>query len=331
MMDRQSFSSISLIGAGAPLWTSAAMLATELQTLPVEINVIEDGEDLSPLYTNLPPVAFEFHDQIGINEAQMLHATSGCFWLGSFMSGVSETYHPAFRRLGGDSARLDGVRLHHFAGSRGLPGSSRSEFNLAELAARKRVFLHPDTKSNSAFSTLDYGYTVNPAHYSDLMKRCAISRGAIATDVTVDNADLVLDLRPVPASVDVSGWQDCSQIVPHNFAKFGTTESSSQLPTANMEERTSDGWNISSEFRGAGIETTLGNSSTEGLALKAGYTTLPWNGSGFRSSFQRQLHSKLKLQSSIDCHKTCSSEHWILPLFWTTAQTHQNFTKPQSV
>jgi len=273
----QDISTIQLIGAGLPVWTSAALLASEVRSLPIQIVVVESGPDVSPLYATLPPIVRDFHEKVGIHEAQMLRAASGCFCVGSFVERQSTGAEKRFRRLGGELLGLEGVKAHHFTAIRGLQASSNGAFNVAELAARDNVFGAKSSTTSSPTKSLQYGYTVDPSAYCDLMKRCAIARGAVLAESPQEQSDLTLDLRPVLGEQHTSNWVMCSQYVPSYHAEFQFNTDILTTSVSSSEVHSQEGWEIRSSFVGGSVEIGLKTSPSNSISLKSGYTSSAWN------------------------------------------------------
>ncbi len=270
--------SIAVIGAGIPLWTTAAMLASALQSLDVKINVLETGYDLSHLFATLHPLSKDLHDCLGIRESHMLDRAHGAVCLGAIVEGIGKSNLSDFRGYGLETKGIGGVKIHHFFSGQGSLRQMLETVNPAAQAGRNALFLDPNRERHVAAHSLEFGYVVDPGAYCDLMKRCAIARGAILRDELSDDSDLVVDLRPAATDDDILDWRDLSRLVPHSVVSSSTLPALDHIPTATSEHWSPDNLKITCWNAKGGIDVRLSSSREEGLSLRAGYLRQPWQG-----------------------------------------------------
>jgi len=174
-----AFKRIVVVGGGAAGWMTAAAMATGLKGSTVElieseeIGIVGVGEATFPSIRN-------FHEILGIDEAQFLRATNGTYKLGiEFRDwrALGESYFHTF----GDFGALGGPAAvwgqYHRLGDAGL--GTLGEQCLPSVMASQGRFCSPTTDRGDRFN---YAYHFDAALYANFLRTLALQRGARRTE-----------------------------------------------------------------------------------------------------------------------------------------------------
>lgn len=215
---------IIILGEGVTAHAVAAFLSHALSGAGIHICLLgmkrSDGDDSRKklcCVESLSPVTQVLHETLGINEADLLSATTGTFnlgyrfeeWFGSGGDFV-QSYNAAAVNFGG----IDFQNFYtKFKNELNLPAFDH--FSLAAMAARKGRFSHPNNDQRSVLSTLDYGLNLSGAPYTEILKKCAarnsvefISEEFVSAEL--DDAGFITSIVLRSGRVEGDFFIDCS-------------------------------------------------------------------------------------------------------------------------
>jgi tryptophan halogenase len=165
-----------IVGRDAALWLSATVLRRALAQAGVSVVAVELPTALTPAsaYASLPPLE-ALHNKLGLDEAALLRATGGSFWLGQNVVGPAR---PFFLAHGSYGAPIDGGGFFPFwlkARQFGLEAAFE-DFCLTAMTARQGRMLLPDEETE-LFGRTDYGYHLPALSYVAMLKARASKLG----------------------------------------------------------------------------------------------------------------------------------------------------------
>jgi tryptophan halogenase len=185
--------SIVIMGAGAPVWLAAAILARVLKRPAYRITVIEPpgAAPVGHSYAALP--AFHrLNALLGINEADLVRQTQATFRLGTRFEHWGRPGDRYFHGFGSIGARLDGVPFHHHwvrLQGRGAVGALE-EFSTAAQLARRGRFAPPLADAHSVLSLYSYAYHFDAQLLAAYLRQYAEAHGAVHLDREVREVQL---------------------------------------------------------------------------------------------------------------------------------------------
>ena len=165
--------SIVIVGRDGALWLAAAALGHALGPMGIEVIAVELPTKLGPgsIYATHPALE-SLHSRIGIEEARLLHSTSGSFSLGWNIAPISSS--PFLLAHGSYGAPIDGrdffaywQKARHF----GLDVAFEN-FSPTAMAARHGRILVPD-EGTELFGRTDYAYHLPSIAYCAVLKSLA--------------------------------------------------------------------------------------------------------------------------------------------------------------
>jgi len=196
-MPDQFIKKVIVIGGQASGWISASVLANSFpenkQGQSLEIIVVElpDSPDQAAAESSLPELV-KFHQQLGIDEQQLMRQTQATFKLANEFVGWQSLEDSFMQGLGTQGSTLGIVAFHHFASKMRASGSAHTfeSYSLGAMAARNNKFARPDNNPASLLSTLDYALHVDLGLYTAFMKRYAQSLGVKCICAGISNVKL---------------------------------------------------------------------------------------------------------------------------------------------
>ncbi len=167
---------VSIIGAGPDAWMIAAGLAAGLKGRGCAITVTPRDQDEAPVLVTLPALR-RFHAMIGLAEADLFRDAKATYRLGTLTDGAG------FEPFGALGRKIDGISFHHHWTHMRAAGEMPplAEFSIAARAAQAGRFAPPDNDPQSPLAGMDYGYHLETAAYTDLLKARAVALGAAQT------------------------------------------------------------------------------------------------------------------------------------------------------
>lgn len=193
-MEDRNISSVAIIGAGVVGWMSAAFL-THMLGPSIQVTVLDLGDQNEIVFdeASIPPLK-AFHQNLGINEADLIAKTQGSMKLGTQFVNWGSLGNRYFHPHGSYGAEFDIVPLHHWwlkARATNPQTPSLDDLSMAWAMAQEGRFSHPVPDRRLIQSTFDYAYHMDSKLYADYLATYATSRGAqhvegIIADVGLD-------------------------------------------------------------------------------------------------------------------------------------------------
>lgn len=238
--------SVAIAGGGIVGWSAAAALKRRLPQLTVTVIAVPPPQDAlaDRMVSTLPSIA-DFHDDLGLTEADTVVGARSGFRLGSRFEGWGKRGY--IHAYGDCGQTIDAAAFHHHW-VRATKSGDAAAFHLhsaaAVMAAAGR-FVHPYA-ADPAAGTFGYGLHIDPPRYRELMRAYALHLGAVERGAAIANvrlrgedgfveavetdggevaADLFVDATGPDALLrhhldstreDWSGWLACDRIL---FAK----------------------------------------------------------------------------------------------------------------
>jgi len=167
-----------VVGRDAALWLTAVSLHRALGATGVSVTVVELPARLRPgdVLRSLPPLE-ALHNQLGVNEADLIRAIGGSYTLGWNVAPPAPAA-PFFLAHGGYGAPIDSADFfHHWAKARRFGLDVALEmFSPTAMAARQGRMLLPDSETEK-FGRADYGYHLPAIEYAGFLKGLAHRAG----------------------------------------------------------------------------------------------------------------------------------------------------------
>jgi tryptophan 7-halogenase len=179
-MADQIIRSIAIIGGGTAGWLAAATLSRVLRG-QAAITVVDTGPagDLLAEATATLPALRVLHEILGIDEADLIRRAGGTFRLGTRFDGWNAAGQPYFHPFGEIGANLNGTPFrNHWLKLRAAGDvPAFADFSVAANAAKAGKFARPAADKRSVLSTLDHGYHLDTASYTDYLRAIAEKNG----------------------------------------------------------------------------------------------------------------------------------------------------------
>jgi tryptophan halogenase len=188
---------ILIAGGGLAGWYSAARLCLAMRGRAIRVRVVRaSAADQAPdpldvfcasTLSDLPVVNAE----LGIDERGFMRACDATFKLATEYHGFADPGRSYLLPFGEIGARIEAVGFHHFLSrlSRGGRDLSMDDFSVPSLAARSGRFAHPTRDARSVLSTYEYGYHLDTAAYTRLLRGIATRLGAVAIDADLAHVE----------------------------------------------------------------------------------------------------------------------------------------------
>ena len=197
----------------------AAALAISLRGSDTKISLIQP-DDETPFgdIQVFRGGAGEFHQVLGIDEAQLKERSNGVFGLGTRYRGFRADEQDAFVPLGSHGLTLRLVDFHHYFLKLRAEGSDDdyNAYSLPAAAAATGYFAPPAPSENRVLGTAAYDLYVDRDRYAGYMRRCAESLGVSSVQATVGTVELdddgCLDTAVLADGTRIRGdfFVDCS-------------------------------------------------------------------------------------------------------------------------
>lgn len=173
---------IVIVGGGTSGWMSAAALARMAGHSGVAVTLIESGQrDTEGAVEATVPSVRMFHDQLELDENDLVRRTQGTFKLGTefvdWRARGSRYLHP----FSSPGANLEGIGFHQFwlklrhLGDTGA--GDLADHNLCSVAARMNRFARPERGEEAVPAALRYALHLDAGAYADYLRNHAEARG----------------------------------------------------------------------------------------------------------------------------------------------------------
>lgn len=182
--------SVAIAGGGIVGWSAAAALKRRLPQLKVTVIAVPPPPDAlaDRMASTLPSIA-DFHDDLGLTEADTVVRARSGFRLGTRFEGWGERdYIHAY----GDCGQPIGAATFHHHWIRAARSGDVAAFHLhsaAAVMAGAGRFVRPHA-ADPAAGTFGYGLHIDPPRYRELMRAYALHLGAIERGAAVANVRL---------------------------------------------------------------------------------------------------------------------------------------------
>ncbi len=193
-MEERNIASVAIVGGGTAGRMSAAFLSNMLGA-GVRVTLIDLGENNEALQDEacLPPLK-AFHQNLGINEADLIAKTQASMKLGTQFVNWGTLGNRYFHPHGSYGAEFDSVPLHQWwlkARSTNESTPALDSLSFAWALARESRFSQPVPDRRMIQSTFDYAYQFDGGLYADYLSAYAKARHVEV--IKGDLADVILD------------------------------------------------------------------------------------------------------------------------------------------
>jgi len=188
---------VIIVGGQASGWITASVLANSFpaneheQNLEIIVIDLPDVPDQAAAESSIPELV-KFHNQLGIDEQELMRQTQATFKLANEYVGWHGLDDTFMQGLGTQGSTFGFVAFHQFTTKMRMAGSPYAfeNYSLSAMAARNKKFARPDHSSASLLSTLDYALHIDLGLYTSFMKRYAESKGVKCISADISNVKL---------------------------------------------------------------------------------------------------------------------------------------------
>lgn len=181
-----------IVGSGFYPWLVALFLQKTLVKplqragrQPIRLTLLQQQSAAPERVITTSSALRHFNKNNGLSEANFVRGCRACFNLGTVIQRALPTED---RSLSGAGAKkssgfffaegpygyiMRGVRFHHLLAHGAAQGftAKLDAFSVAAQLAQQNRFTPPSTRSDSLFSSLDYGYRFHAAHYTEYLSK----------------------------------------------------------------------------------------------------------------------------------------------------------------
>ena len=182
---------------------TAAAIATALPKDRVQITLIEsESIGIVGVGEATLPHLRRFNENLGIDEAEFMAATSATFKLGIEFRDWRRPGDAYIHPFGDYGNPVNGVGFHHYWRrlAHESPLGDISDFSLPIVAGLAGRFAHPASTPDTLAGTYGYAYQMDATRYAPFLRRLAESRGVVRHEgrvVSVDQAPESGDITAV--------------------------------------------------------------------------------------------------------------------------------------
>lgn len=178
-MDKQTISSVVIVGGGTAGWFSAAMLV-KLLGKSISITLVESEEigTVGVGEATIPPI-INFNNALGIDEATFLKETNGTIKLGIQFENWGKKGDAYMHAFGGLGQGFPFCSFHHFWVRQHLAGKPSSfwDYSLNYQAAAQNKFGKVGPIEGTNIEGIAYAYHFDAALYARLLRRFSEDKG----------------------------------------------------------------------------------------------------------------------------------------------------------
>ena len=193
MANGQPIRDVIVAGAGLTGWSAAAALKRKLPALSVTLVAGTPPVDaLADRIAPTLPSIVGFHGDLGIGEADSVLRAGSAFRLGTLFEGWSgagpgyvHAYAPHGRAFPIGSFHQHWLRLAAEGAA-----SAFDAYSVAATLARAGRFVHPQGEKGSPLGDFEYGLTIDPARYAQMMRAFAQHVGVVARPGDISGVEL---------------------------------------------------------------------------------------------------------------------------------------------
>jgi tryptophan halogenase len=173
---------VAVAGGGIVGWSCAAMLRKRVPGLAVSVLPLAPPEDaLADRIQSTLPSIVNFHDDLGLTEADTVVRAGSGFRLGSSFEGWAES-GPAYVHAYGEHGRPFGTASFHQHWVRAALAGAAAPFDAhapAAALARAGRFAPPPGEGDGPLASFAYGLTLTPDRYHRLVRAYALHLGVL--------------------------------------------------------------------------------------------------------------------------------------------------------
>ncbi|MGB3722405.1 MAG: tryptophan 7-halogenase [Pacificimonas sp.] len=280
-----SVRSVAIIGNGPDAWMIAAGLAAGLKGRDCQVTVVPDDQPEPPVLVTLPALR-RFHAMIGLEERDLFRHARATYHLGTLGDG-------GFEPFGALGRKIDGISFHHHWTHMRCAGDMPplAEFSIAARAAQEGRFAPPDNDPQSPLAGMDYGYHLETAGYTQLLKARGLALGVIQSVIPAEagiqsraitstsvpsldsrvrgnddvaNTDLIIDT----ISHDAEQWRDWSPHIPTHEVTYSAKNTTTPAPYTVL----------SKDRRAVPLQNQTFESTATDTTEPVGHHRQPWTG-----------------------------------------------------
>ena len=192
-MNQRAIKSIVIVGGGIAGWMTATALASVFDEKSCSIRLIESEDaGAARLDEATTPVIHDFNRRFGIDERELMRATSATFRLGTRFEdwwAIGDSYLHTSGKCGQE---INGVGFQHYWLKQRLTDEAApiGEFALSCVAANKGRFQHPVDDQRSVYSTYSYAFHLDAALFVNFLRDTAEKLGVQRIDDEVVDVHL---------------------------------------------------------------------------------------------------------------------------------------------
>jgi tryptophan 7-halogenase len=175
--------SVLVVGSGVAARMAAVAIARRLPGVSVtRLDTRDDGDPLEDLLGAARPSIRSFHEQLGIDEVQIVTRTRAACRLGTRVQGWGN--HDYFRGHGHYGEPIGGIPFHQLwmRAHAGHTVARYDTFSVAAALASRDRFGLPSSEPASPFAALDYGLQLHLPAYRRALG--ALGRAAAVQEIT---------------------------------------------------------------------------------------------------------------------------------------------------
>ncbi|WND03577.1 tryptophan 7-halogenase [Temperatibacter marinus] len=270
-MNDEKIKSICILGGGTAGWMTAAGLAKKLESLNIEISLVE-SEQIGTVgvgEATLPHIRY-FNKTLGLDEAEFMKATNATIKLGIEFCNWGKLGDRYIHPFGDFGAPIKDVDFYHYWIKLNQQGLAKrlSDYSYPIVAAENGKCRHPSENIHEIESTFGYAYQFDAGLYAKYLRAYAEKKGVhrqegkvkdvamqpetgFITTLTLDDdstieADLYIDcsgFRGVLIEQSLkTGFDDWSQWLPCNRAIAIPCESAGRIDPYTRATALTAGW-----------------------------------------------------------------------------------------
>ncbi|MEL7311707.1 MAG: tryptophan halogenase family protein [Pseudomonadota bacterium] len=172
---------VVVVGGGTAGWMTAAAITTAIPSTLASVTLIEsEAIGIIGVGEATLPHLKRFNDNLGIDEASFMKATSATFKLGIEFRNWGQRGDAYFHPFGDYGVENQSIGFHHFW--RRLAHDSEvgdfSRYSVPVMAAAASKFRHPDETGDRLANSYGYAYQLDATRYAPFLRSVAEARGA---------------------------------------------------------------------------------------------------------------------------------------------------------
>ena len=192
-MRAPAIASIVIAGGGIVGWSAAAALSRRLPAVAVTVVPVAPAPDaLADRMAGTLPSLLEFHDDIGLSEADAVVRAASGYRLGTRFEGWADGMAPYVHAYSAYGRPFGTASFHHHWVRAAKAGAAApfDAFSPAATMAGEGRFVHPQADAQSPLARFGYGLQIDPQRYRAMMRAYALHLGATERPGTIAGLSL---------------------------------------------------------------------------------------------------------------------------------------------